>query len=181
MMHFVLFDLEMTCWESEYPVRNREIIELGAVLLSPYGKEMSRFERLVKPVENPRLSFYCANLTGIQQEDVDNGLTFLQCYRDFSQWLHQYDVDKLFVAWGASDQTVLEEACRINRLNSLLEGDYLDAKRAYHDLKNINYRLGLVKAMRHEGLEFEGEPHRALTDSLNLARLFRKYIGEWPL
>ncbi len=179
--HFVLFDLEMTCWESDYPKRNREIIEIAAVLLNPFGKELSRFERLVKPEVHPRLSFYCKNLTGIQQSDVDNAISFIECHKAFTKWLQQHDSDKVYVAWGARDERMLEDSCHMYRLESVFDGPYMDAKQVYHDLKKRNYKIGLIKAMKYEGLEFEGEAHRAMPDTLNMARLFRKYLGEWPV
>ena len=178
---YVILDLEMTCWESDYPPRTKEVIELAAVMLDAFGSEMHRFQRIVQPELNPRLSWYCSNLTGIVQEDVDEASTFPACHRDFEVWLDQATESILMVTWGAYDLPVLEDSCA--RYNITPDHDYmhLDAKHAYHEMRHLNERLGLVKTMKREGLEFEGDHHRALPDALNLARLFNKYIGEWPV
>lgn len=180
-MQYLLFDLETTCWESTYPKRTREIIEVGAILMDTYGKEIDRFECLVKPEIHPYLSQYCTRLTGITQEDVDSGIDFQAFHSAFNNWIHQIRGDFVFVAWGSYDHDILEDGCHNHRLESFLCAPYIDAKLAYHRIKRLNYKLGLKKALKHEGLEFEGQAHRAMPDTLNLARLFRKYIGEWPV
>lgn len=181
-MNYILFDLETTCWESDYPVRQREIIEMGALHLGPFGKEVSRFECLIKPEMHPRLSQYCTRLTGITQQDVDDGLSFDRFHSSFSQWLEQIDFDRLFVAWGAADEEIMNDACAWHGLDDPLEGfSYLDVKKAYHEIMGLNRKLGLTKTLRREGLEFEGDHHRAMPDAINLGRLFRKHLGQWPV
>ncbi len=39
--------------------------------------------------------------------------------------------------------------------------------------------MGLDKVLKTNGFEFEGQHHRALPDSLNLAKLVSKYVDEW--
>lgn len=39
------------------------------------------------PTENPVLSEYCINLTGIQQEWVDKGIPLRDCVRDFLKYM----------------------------------------------------------------------------------------------
>lgn len=179
-MHYILFDLETTCWSTDYPKREREIIEIGAVILDRFGNEIDRYERLVRPQKHPYLSSYCVQLTGIEQSDVDQGASFHVLYKEFNSWLDQVHDDMIFVAWGKYDEPILNAACHEFQLEALIHNNYLDAKKAYHVLRRLDYRIGLAKAMKAEGLEFEGNMHRALPDTLNLVRLFRKHIGEWP-
>ena len=181
-MQYVLFDLETTCWETNYPKRNREVIEVGAVILDSFGNEMARFEQIVRPIQHPHLSHYCKSLTGIEQYEVDSGISFDAFHRAFKHWYESYEEDtRTFVAWGHQDELILTEACEWYRLEPILDGPYLDVKKAFHSINKLEYRIGLLKALKREGLEFEGTHHRALPDTLNLARLFRKYLGEWPV
>ena len=179
-MHYILFDLETTCWESDYPKRNREIIEIGAILMDNFGDEIDRYERLVRPIEHPNLSHYCTKLTGIQQEDMLNAVPFQMMHAEFSAWTAQCYDDFVYVAWGAYDEKIIEDACDSYRMEPLLDAPYLDAKKAFHSIKRLKYKIGLSKAIKAEGMEFEGIQHRAMPDTINLARLFRKHLGEWP-
>ncbi len=180
-MHYIIFDIETTCWETEYPVRRRELIELGAVALDEYGHEISRYEQLVRPEQHPHLSPYCIRLTGIQQVQLDEAATFTSCYNDFIHWQNSIEDELTFIAWGKFDRIILEDCCRWHGLETMLPFPYLDAKYAYHDMKKLSKKLGLLKVMKREGLDFIGDHHRALPDALNLARLFRLYVGEWPI
>jgi len=180
-MHYIIFDLETTCWESDYPVRNREVIEFGAVMLNAYGQEVSRFHKLVRPEQHPRISPYCVRLTGITQAEVDSGVSFEKCHKAFINWYEQVDSPWHFVAWGRYDEQILNDQCDWHQLDHMLDGIYLNAKRAYHRIRKLDYRIGLMKALKREGITPEGDMHRALPDAVNLTKLFKIYLGEWPL
>ena len=61
---FVL-DFESTCWEEKSSSPPPEIIEFPVVLLSMRtGEILSEFHHYCLPIEYPRLSPFCKNLTG---------------------------------------------------------------------------------------------------------------------
>ena len=64
LSHVFVIDFESTCWE-EKSFAPAEIIEFPVVLMSlRTGEVLSQFHHYVIPVENPRLSPFCRNLTG---------------------------------------------------------------------------------------------------------------------
>ncbi|MBY5957023.1 exonuclease domain-containing protein [Membranicola marinus] len=177
-MKFILFDLEATCWDGYHSNAIQEIIEIGALAINRYGEHMDEFDELVRPVINPRLSLYCQNLTGIQQQEVNAALDFETVYDDFETWANA-DVDTWFVSWGTFDPDLLREECERHLHADSLIGNYLDLRSAYTSMKDIPSRTGLVKALEYEEIDFEGTPHRALPDVLNMSDLFIRYLDSW--
>ena len=179
-MTVLLFDLEATCWEQDYPPRESEIIEYAAIALDEFGEQIATYQSFVRPVEHPYLSAYCIHLTGIEQTRVEDALTFDQFYKDWLAWLEMLDPIQSYIAWGNKDLELWERACSKYRLDPMIDLDYVDMKRAYHELFNIQSKIGLKKALAREGMVFEGDHHRALDDTYNLTRLYKHHIGQWP-
>jgi len=180
-MHFILFDLEATCWPPDTPGVTQEIIEIGAYRLNRSGKQLGRFHRMIRPVRHPFLSPYCLQLTGISQDEVDRGQRFQDAIRDFLDWIEDPGEEYALLSWGARDRFFLEQDCRLHQLESDWLAGYFDLKQLYKELFRIPGRLGLNAALRREGLTFEGNPHRALDDAFNLGELFRRHIDIWPI
>ncbi|CAH1971341.1 unnamed protein product [Acanthoscelides obtectus] len=87
---FVL-DFEATCWDRLDKDRGySEIIEFPCVLY--YVKKeniVAEFQEYVMPIEKPRLTAFCTELTGISQKQVDNGCPLGTCLMLFRQWLNK--------------------------------------------------------------------------------------------
>lgn len=179
-MKFILFDIEATCWDGYHSNAIQEIIELGAISINHYGEQTGSFEQLVRPVLNPRLSFYCRNLTGIRQKDVDSAPEFGEVYHDFENWVNT-DVDTWFVSWGPFDMDLMNKECERNLNADSLIFNHLDLRSAYTSMKDLSSRTGLVKALEYEEIDFDGTPHRALPDTLNMGALFIRYFDYWDI
>lgn len=180
-MHFVLFDLEATCWPAFTPGVTQEIIEIGALSMDRLGRVDGQFQRLVKPMMHPWLSPYCKNLTGIQQEDVDKARNFPQVWMDFEDWLLEKD-DFALVSWGAVDERLILQDLKYHRLeDGVVDGRFYDLKKIYKEVFRMPEKIGLAAALRREGLELVGNTHRALDDARNLARIFLRHIDIWPI
>ncbi|XP_066990303.1 ERI1 exoribonuclease 2-like isoform X2 [Macrobrachium rosenbergii] len=86
----VVLDFESTCWDNGARMGRQEIIEFPAVLLrTATGEIMSEFHQYVMPVEQPILSEFCKNLTGITQEQVEAGVPLGTCLGLFSSWIRK--------------------------------------------------------------------------------------------
>lgn len=48
------------------------------------------FHTFVRPTEEPKLSEYCKNYTGITQQDVDNAVTLPEAIRKFHEWIASF-------------------------------------------------------------------------------------------
>ena len=84
----VVVDVEATCWKKGVFSRNKETIEIGAVLLLPdrAPSQWPEFQTFVRPLRLPRLSSFCRELTGITQENVDAAPGFPEALRLFLEW-----------------------------------------------------------------------------------------------
>lgn len=71
--HYLVIDLEATCADDgSIPDNEREIIEIGAVLVETAGlTTVEEYQSFVRPVQHPVLSPFCTELTTITQAEVD--------------------------------------------------------------------------------------------------------------
>ena len=79
----VVLDIEHTCTEDgSIPPKDRETIEVGAVLVDCNTLEVVKeYQSFVKPIIHPVISQFCADLTGIQQAELDNSPIFKDFFR----------------------------------------------------------------------------------------------------
>lgn len=160
----IIFDLEATCIEDNRGY-TMETIEIGAI--DNFGNVFSSF---VKPIVNPILSAYCKNLTTITQEDVDNADTFDLVILDFIRFI---DGDKI-LSWGEFDKNQLVRDLELHRLDmykNQITDNYKNLKDYYKEVTGFKAK-GTRKVMNKLGIEFVGTQHRAITDSINLQKIF---------
>ncbi len=178
-MNFIVYDLEATCWRGRPPHGINEIIEIGAVKINPLGEILGSYNKFIKPSVNPILSEFCKSLTSITQQDVDRAKDFPTTIEDFQDWINIHEEDYMLCAWGKFDVQLLQTNCKLHKIDI----DWLDynmnVKDNYHAMKGEHKLSGLKNTITHEGLEFTGIHHRAISDAENLAKIFIKYIDEW--
>ncbi|MBK6392570.1 MAG: exonuclease domain-containing protein [Saprospiraceae bacterium] len=180
-MNYIVFDLELTCWEGDMAGRFQEIIEIGAYKIDPYGHIQSQFSKFVKPVMYPILSPFCSKLTSITQEMITQAKPFKQVIKEFMDWA-EIDIEPHYlIAWGDKDLDYLKADCLLHKIDTEWISSYTDLKKQYQKVKKLYEPKGLKHATESEGLEFEGTLHRAIDDAYNLTRIFTKYFGEWNL
>ncbi|KAF8568839.1 hypothetical protein P879_05946 [Paragonimus westermani] len=186
--YFVL-DFESTCSEDKTHVP--EIIEFPVVILdSVDGTIVDHFQRFVRPTENPLLTSFCKNLTGVKQSDVDSAGDLSVVLKEFEIWLKlkkeelgcrfksSADASAIFVTWTDWDiSTCLWNECRRKKLalpHDLL--NRMDMKAMFQQWLGScsareKWRGGLSDALTLVGLTFEGRPHRGIDDARNTSRL----------
>lgn len=177
-MNFIIYDLEATCWRGRPPHGANEIIEIGALKINRYGEKIGKFSRFVQPTVNPKLSYFCTELTTITQDQVDNAATFPRVIEDFKNWIELYD-DYILCAWGDFDIQMIRNDCDLHQLDKEWLGSFTNLKGQYHRIKNVDRYTGLKTVLKKEGFEFEGVHHRAISDAENLCKIFVKYLDEW--
>ncbi|MCH2045368.1 MAG: exonuclease domain-containing protein [Saprospiraceae bacterium] len=181
-MHFIIYDIEATCWSSprEMERKTREVIEIGALKLDTNGEVLSEFSSFVKPNVHPTLSDFCTQLTSITQVDVNQADPYPIVIDDFLDWIGVYDdEDYLLCSWGNFDQKILKKNCKLHDLDYDWTEEYINLKFQYPRIKGIRREIGLKRAVENEGFDFEGAHHRAISDALNLAKIFVKYLNLW--
>ena len=175
-MDIVILDLE---WNGTYSRRLQgyinEIIEFGAVKCGPDLTERSTFSCFVKPQVAKHISSTIQSLTSITDENLHNGMTFMQAVSRFKRWAG----DCVIMTWGTSDILTLIENCRY------FSGDehvpflsrYCDLQVFAQDRMGLGRKeqVGLSRAAELLGLDVSGmDHHRALDDSLVTLQVLRR-------
>ena len=186
LSHVFVIDFESTCWEERVNVPPPEIIEFPVVLVSLIsGSLVSEFHQYCQPVEHPRLSHFCRQLTGISQSRVDDGLPLSTCIVLFRQWLDTVTREHDLVFMGSSQDSGLDQEVNLVTcvtwsdwdLSVCLENEckrkqirkpdcfnsWIDIRAVYRSFYNRRPH-GLNNAMKEVGLSFEGT-FRAATSS----------------
>lgn len=176
----IIFDLEATCKENDRTFDN-EIIEIGAVKVSPALEIADDFTTFVQPVANPKLTPFCTELTSITQAEVDEAPRFPEAFQYFRDWVGAEPF--LLLSWGAYDRKQIEKDCTRWRLNA-------DWVSLYHiNLKQLHAeqvlggkkQVGMSKALSLAGLDLNGTHHRGIDDARNIAAVFIQYQEVWNL
>lgn len=160
-------DLEMTCWEGAPPEGEvAEMIALGIVDLRTDSLEIRREKLyLIKP-QLSRISPFCSTLTGITPKEVERAPPLPDVLRSVRKTFAQGD----WCAWGHDDE-LIRACCDRSGAAFPFPGRFHDLAAQVRLLFGLTYRLGLDEALARFGLDFEGQPHDALADARNLARL----------
>ncbi len=178
-------------WECQTEKRRdapeKEIIEIGAIILEPkYGLEIGRLETFVKPTENPQLSEFCKELTGITQENVDPASPLSQVIHTFYWWIGRTLLDHrkvslpegdfsdvVFCSWGYFDWNQLKRECERKGLPFSFR-EFLNVKELEALDAGIKKGKGLSKAMARRKVSRTGSAHRALSDADGVAEILRR-------
>ena len=179
-MHYIIYDLEATCWEGRPPGVVQETIEIGAYRVDAYGDVLSSFNRLVRPVVHRQMSLFCRQLTGIDQTDINRAEEFPAVIDAFIDWIgYNDDEDYALASWGRFDAKQLRRDCDLHRIDDDWIYKVIDCKAQYASFQRLKRPRGLAACIRKEGLEWHGEQHRALPDAANLVNLFRAHFDMW--
>ncbi|KAM4631947.1 ERI1 exoribonuclease 2 [Discoglossus pictus] len=194
--YLIIIDFESTCWKDAKHY-GQEIIEFPAVLLNTTNGEIeSEFHTYVQPQEHPVLSAFCTELTGIKQQQVDEGVPLKICLSQFSRWIQKIQKEKNifflsavpthptseqrmcgFVTWSDWDLGVcLLYECKRKQLRKPdILSSWIDLRLTYKLFYN-RIPKGLNGALQDLGIEFAGREHSGLDDSRNTAKLAWRMI-----
>ncbi|KFZ46873.1 ERI1 exoribonuclease 2, partial [Antrostomus carolinensis] len=172
-------------------------VEFPAVLLNTSTGEIeSEFHTYVQPREHPILSEFCTELTGITQNQVDEGVPLNICLSQFLKWIQKIQKEKkiifssdipshstsetkpcTFVTWTDWDLGVcLQYECKRKQLRKPdILNSWIDLKATYKAFYNRKPK-GLSGALQDLGIAFAGREHSGLDDSRNTARLAWRLI-----
>lgn len=153
------------------------------------GDILSEFHQYVVPTEEPQLSEFCTNFTGITQKTIEtSGISIRSCLKLFDIWLdemiekHQLILPKTkssnlrgncaFASWSDWDFGVcLHGECERKRMKKPSYFDqWIDIKRTYKLCYLFNPK-NFADALQHAKMTFEGREHSGIDDSRNIVRL----------
>lgn len=172
--NYIIYDLEATC--ENYKPYEHETIEIGAVKIDEAGNVVDTFNSFIRPIINTDLSDYCKDLTHISQEDVDTADAFDIVSKEFVAWMGN---DYHLCSWGYFDKEQFDRDCLLHGISNDWVKNHISLKHQYSEIRNVKKLAGLKKALRIEGLKFEGTPHRGIDDAINTSKVFLNYFGRW--
>lgn len=169
----IVCDLEATCWDrrdNEQTIESMETIEIGAVKVDEEGGVCEEFSTFIQPVENPRLSHYCQELTHISQNDIDAAPLYPKAVEYFNQWLGDIS-GHAWVSWGNYDKRqFVSDFNRHGIAPNVMWIPHVNLKRPWRKTTK-HKKQGLRAALTFHGYDFIGTPHRGIDDAKNVARL----------
>lgn len=169
----IYIDLEYTCWEEMPPPgMKQEIIEIGLAEMDlAILKIVKEAVHLVRP-KRWDISAYCSRITGLTSDDIRGAQPLASVLARIEQDFAPRG--KLFVAWG-DDLRELLPVCPSDLLQGRLKRG-VDLSTAFRQISGMTRQLGVRDALLSIGETFEGEPHQALVDARNTARLHAAII-----
>lgn len=181
-MKHIVIDLEMNTLNNQFKdekrICNREIIQIGAVLLDEQYQEIGYFNTLVKPQYNERIERKFEKLTGITTEMVRHAPTFTEALEQFLSWCRSIKDEIRIYQWSESDYAQIKREIKLKRVSLNAEEEELlhrfqDFQKEYGETLGISRALSLKDAVMYAGVDFAGKEHDALDDAKNTAALLR--------
>ncbi|KAI9115328.1 hypothetical protein K1719_013647 [Acacia pycnantha] len=173
--YFVVIDFEATCDKDKNP-HPQEIIEFPSVIVSSVtGQLEACFQTYVRPTCNQLLSDFCKDLTGIQQIQVDRGVTLGEALLRHDKWLEKKGIKSTnfaVVTWSNWDcRVMLESECRFKKIRKPpYFNRWINLKIPFHEVYGAA-RCNLKEAVERAGLAWQGRAHCGLDDAKNTAHL----------
>ena len=177
----VILDFEATCQANSVP-DPQEIIEFPSVLLDlREDRIVDEFTSFVRPIQHPKLSEFCTELTSIRQEHVADAPIFSEVFARHYTWLLGHDLvdgerPGVIVTCGDWDlNTMLPKQCRaVEQAIDVLPVIYrrwINIKKIFTKTRRQAKAFGMPSMLRDLGLELIGRHHRGIDDCRNIARI----------
>ncbi|KAI3829273.1 hypothetical protein L1987_03392 [Smallanthus sonchifolius] len=171
--YFVVIDFEATCDKERNP-HPQEIIEFPSVIVSSLtGQLEACFQTYVRPTCNQLLSDFCRDLTGIQQFQVDRGVTLSEALVRHDKWLEMKGIKNAnfaVVTWSNWDcRVMLESECRFKKIHKpSYFNRWINLKVAFSEVFG-GAKCNLKEAVQIAGPSWQGRAHCGLDDARNTA------------
>ncbi|HEX2908128.1 MAG TPA: 3'-5' exonuclease [Phototrophicaceae bacterium] len=173
----IVIDIECTCWEKLPPAGQKtDIIEIGICPLDvATGMRLEKRSLIVKP-ERSTVSPFCTQLTTLTQEQVDQGMAFMQACN-----ILRYDYQtrkRVWASYGDFDRQRFEIQCAEMGIEYPFGASHLNVKTWFTLLRGLRHDVGMADALRLLGLELEGTHHRGHDDAWNIAQIMAVLLAE---
>lgn len=173
-MEVVIFDIEASCEDKKVnPHYNMETIELGAVKVKD-GVIVDTFQTFIKPEYVDTLTTFCTELTGITFDDLEGAPGFNEGMAEFYSFIYGLPI----YSCGEFDRKFLVRELKEKGVN-YSNGIIANAISSSHKNLKVHFNnvtgkkmAGMNKMASILGIEIDGTAHRALDDSLNLAKIY---------
>ena len=171
----VVVDVEATCWEGEQtPEQESEIIEIGLCTVDvASGQRLEKRSIVVKP-EHSTVSEFCARLTTLTQEQVEQGVSFGEACNILQSQYHTKQ--RVWASYGDYDRRMFERQCQSRSMEYPFGPTHINVKNLVAIAYGWKREVGLARALQRMGLRFEGIQHRGIDDAWNIAHILSRVL-----
>ncbi len=203
LTYLLILDFEATCDERKTP-NPQEIIEFPTLLYNIQTRQIEDvFHYYIRPDVHCELSEFCTTLTGITQEQIENGgIPLKDALRRHEIWLEEHNL-LLSRSQQRENGIVAEECfdynnnspsciyltcgdwdlrtCLPNQLNHMNEKvpshfkHWINIKKDFSEFYSRKAR-GMVRMLNLLGLELDGRHHSGIDDCYNIAKICTKML-----
>ena len=187
-MNYVIFDLEFNNMREitkyfknffiEYPwatnpLCSNEIIEIGAVKLDKYLKNIDTLKIYIKPQIFPMLNPRITEITGITEIELENGLSFNDSIDRFREFVGD---DTVICSWAKDDISELIINANYHSYESFeWLKEYVDIQEYSTKILAEKKSLSLKNALERLKIKIdESKLHDALYDAICTAEVFKR-------
>ena len=180
-MQYIVLDLEWNQTYHEKAVATQkalstrlrgEVIQIGAVKLSEELDMIGSFRITVKPRFYKKIHRHVMRLTGIDQAQLDRGVTLAEAMTSFHRFAGD---DSVFLTWGPDDMPMLYDNLRANKLECPFLSRYYDMQPMFNrETDGEKRQRSLEYAMEHFGIEMNLPAHDALNDAYFTAKVAQR-------
>ncbi|MET3695776.1 inhibitor of KinA sporulation pathway (predicted exonuclease) [Bacillus oleivorans] len=180
LQQYIFFDFEMLCSNRGMKFEEMEVIRLGAVKYNLQTKEISYFDRYIRPQSHKRLTRFCKELTGISDEDLKNASDFKEVFAEFLYWVGGVKRSQFF-SWSKSDLARLKiDAARHGlppRTIQKIEKRYVDFQ-AIFSKRVTKTHFSVENAVELYGKKFIGDKHNPMWDAYNTLQIYLCFLND---
>ncbi|WP_010249173.1 3'-5' exonuclease [Acetivibrio cellulolyticus] len=154
----------------KYEKRPAEIIQIGAIMLNHNYKIIDKFNKFITPCIYQKINKYVTELTGLNDENLKNNISFVECMDSFEKWIGKKEY--ILCGWSNSDQKVFEDNFKYHSQKCSLNLNMLDIQKIFNPEKQIS----LKKAIDELNIQKSKPFHNALNDAEYTANIFQKIV-----
>ena len=118
---------------------------------------------------------FCTDLTTLTYNDVMGKPPLEGVLGDLRRWTKDYKFDIRSMPWGSwgdYDRVQFFRECARKKLEYPFGRAHYSLKGLYSMLTGQGRGYGMAKALKQQGIDFEGTQHRGIDDAKNAAELF---------
>jgi inhibitor of KinA sporulation pathway (predicted exonuclease) len=174
------------------PPYPHEVTEFPSVLLqwdseAVMYKEISRFDQFCRPLMNPTITPFCYKLTGITQEQIDQGRDFPEVLIDHFRWLVKHinsEWSKLGILTGGFWDFGIMLPMECKKWALVPPAPYLELINIkkhfveFYPTLTGGKEKGMAGMLKATGLPLVGKHHSGIDDCANIAQLVIKMSND---
>lgn len=149
-----------------------EIIEIGAIKVDKYMQPIDKMKVYIKPSVIPVLNPNILDITGIKEENLKNGLSFIEGIEKLKEMVDEGDI---ICSWAKDDIVeIIRNANHYNYRDISWIDQYLDLQEYTTKILGFKKSLSLSNALKYLKIKFEGDKlHDALNDAVYEFNVFK--------